>query len=146
MTNYEVCYLVYHLLGLALKLLGNCWASSGHFLPSSELVAGKSFFFSPINIIKLFLHCPLNTKQCCCRLISTTSTELPSGTPRIEPGAAGCEARTLSIVLCGPPVAGKSLDTNVFPDKIRFKKDCYVFLDQFPKGRKSLLRPFSSHL
>ena len=23
--------------------------------------------------------------------------------PRIEPGAAGCEARTLSIVLCGPP-------------------------------------------
>ena len=55
MTNYEVCYLVYHLLGLALKLLGNCWASSGHFLPSSELVAGKSFFFlSPINIIKLF--------------------------------------------------------------------------------------------
>ena len=50
-----------------------------------------------------FLHCPLNTKQYCCWFISTASTELPLGTPRIEPGAAGCEARTLSIVLRSPP-------------------------------------------
>ena len=28
--------------------------------------------------------------------------EFLSGTPRIEPGAAGCEAKT-SFVLCGPP-------------------------------------------
>ena len=27
------------------------------------------------------------------------------GTQRIEPGAAECEARTLSLVLCGPPFA-----------------------------------------
>ena len=45
-----------------------------------------------------------------CQWISPTSRELISirnkylVTPRIKPGAAGCEARTQSIVLCGPPL------------------------------------------
>ena len=42
------------------------------------------------------IHC---SKQCH-RYISAASIEKFLGMPRIEPRAAGCEARTLSIVLC----------------------------------------------
>ena len=47
-------------------------------------------------------HCPM-TKQC---LIN-----LGTRAPRIKPGAAGCKARTLSIVLCGPSIESLFIDT-----------------------------------
>ena len=80
----------------------------------------------PINVIK-HLHCPLNTKQC--------SAAKSLGMPIIEPGAAGCEARLLSIVLCSPPFI------NSFCDTISFS-----FL--FPAAKKYLpaLFPISSEI
>ena len=44
------------------------------------------------------VHC---SKQCC-QYISATSREKLSRTPRIEPGVALCQGRTISIVPCGP--------------------------------------------
>ena len=41
--------------------------------------------------------------ECHCLLTKQCSINIWTGAPRIEPGAAGCEARTLSIVQCAPP-------------------------------------------
>ena len=91
------------------------------------VVLSSSTRWVRLTTIKLF-HCPLPNFL---------------GTPRIEPWAAGCEARTLSIVLCGrPPALERSLYRlkRVWDDEPRCFPRIFDILESFETSQEQAAR------
>ena len=66
--------------------------------------ASKGFFLAKsLSSCKIMDLAHFMCVGCAMYLLKNTERNYSSGKPTVEPGASGCEARMLSVVLCAPP-------------------------------------------